>query len=336
MTGEWLVALLAPALVSWAAIAVLLRTPWSTRLADHPNERSLHAVPTPRVGGLAIVASTLPFAFLQSTRPFALTLGCALGLALASLADDLRSLPVAVRLGAHAAAASVWVAAMGSWPGAGDPWAGFSWAAAAVLVVAMVWATNAFNFMDGADGLAGGMAVVGFATYAIAAASAGQAGLALVSSVLASASAGFLAHNFPPARAFLGDAGSIPLGFLAAALGMHGAHSGAWSLAFPLLVFSPFAVDATATLLRRIARGEPFWRAHRDHYYQRLALSGWPRRRLAAAACALMIACAGSALLLRISGFMLQCGIIFFWAVAYALILTAIHRSTRKMANPAQ
>ena len=334
MTGEWLAALIAPALIAWAVIAILLRTPGSVRLADHPNERSLHGVPTPRIGGLAILVATLPFAFLHSTRPFAVTLACALGLALVSLADDLRSLPVAIRLGAHAGAASIWLVATGGWASAGD--APIFWALAVVLILVIVWATNVFNFMDGADGLAGGMAFVGFTAYAIAAAWAGQAGLALVSIVLASASAGFLAHNFPPARAFLGDAGSIPLGFLAAALGLHGAATGAWTLAFPLLVFSPFAVDATVTLLRRIARGEPFWRAHRDHYYQRLALSGWPRRRLALAAWSLMLACAASALLLRGAAFMLQCGIIFGWGAAYALILLAIHRATRKMANPAQ
>ena len=333
---EWLAALIVPALIAWAVIAVLLRTPGSTRLADHPNERSLHAVPTPRIGGLAILVATLPFAFLHSTRPFALTLACALGLALVSLADDLRSLPIFIRLGAHASAASVWVVAMGAGAIAGDLGPLLGGVVAVVLVAAIVWSTNVFNFMDGADGLAGGMAVAGFGTYAIAAAWEGHSGLALVSVVLASGSAGFVAHNFPPARAFLGDAGSIPLGFLAAALGLHGVASGAWTAAFPLLVFSPFAVDATATLLRRIARREPFWRAHRDHYYQRLALSGWPRRRLATAAWALMGACAASALVLQVSGLMLQCGIIFGWAVAYVLILLAIHRSTKIMANPAQ
>lgn len=335
MTSDLLAAAIAPALISWSAIAVMLRTPWSARLADHPNERSLHAVPIPRIGGLGILVAILPFAFLPFARPFAVALACALGLAAVSLADDLRSLPISVRLGAHAAAASAWMLAIGGWasPEYGA-WVG--WTAAIVVIVSMVWATNVFNFMDGADGLAGGMAVVGFAAYAIAATGAGEAGLAIVAAALASASAGFVAHNFPPARAFLGDAGSIPLGFLAAALGLHGVASGAWPLAFPLLVFSPFAVDATATLLRRIARGEPFWRAHRDHYYQRLALSGWPRRRLALAAWALMLACAASALLLRGAAFMLQCGIIFAWVVAYALILLAIHRSTRTMANPAQ
>lgn len=333
MTRDLLAAALAPALIAWAVIAVLLRTAWSAQLADHPNPRSLHALPTPRIGGLGILVATLPFAWLYAAGPLAVTLACAFGLALVSLADDLRSLPISIRLGAHAGAAAVAVISLGGWPDAAGAWA---WLACGAAIVAIVWATNLFNFMDGADGLAGGMAVVGFAAYALAAYAAGQVGLALVTAALASASAGFVPHNFPSARAFLGDAGSIPLGFLAAALGLHGVASGAWPLAFPLLVFSPFVVDATVTLLRRIARREPFWRAHRSHYYQRLALSGWTRRRLALTAWALMIASASSALVLPAAGVMLQCGIIFFWAVAYALLLLAIDRTTRKMANLAQ
>ena len=306
MTSDWLAAAIAPALISWAAIAVLLRTAFSARLADHPNERSLHAIPTPRIGGLGILGAALPFAWLYATGPLAVTLACALGLALVSLADDLRGLPISIRLGAHAGAALVAVTSIGGWAAA-DAW---GWLACAATIVAIV--------------------------YALAAFAAAEVALALVALALASASAGFGIHNFPPARAFLGDAGSIPLGFLAAALGWYGIASGAWPIAFPLLVFSPFVVDATATLLRRMARREAFWRAHRGHCYQRLALSGWTRRRLTLAAWALMAASASSALVLLAAGAMLQCGIIFFWAVAYALMLLAIDRSTRKMANPAQ
>ncbi len=91
----------------------------------------------------------------------------------------------------------------------------------------------------------------------------------------------------------MGDAGSIPLGFLAGALGVQGALAGAWPFWFPVLVFSPFIVDATVTLARRMVRREPFWRAHRAHYYQRLVLSGWSHRRVALGAYALM--CAGAA-----------------------------------------
>jgi UDP-N-acetylmuramyl pentapeptide phosphotransferase/UDP-N-acetylglucosamine-1-phosphate transferase len=154
--------------------------------------------------------------------------------------------------------------------------------------------------------------------------------LALLCAALASASAGFLAHNFPPARAFLGDGGSIPLGFLAGALGLHGALGGAWPLWFPLLAFSPFVVDATLTLAGRMARGERFWIAHRDHAYQRLVLSGWTRRRLALTAYALMAATGASALAALAQGPMVQCGIIFSWAAIYALLALAVGKRTRR------
>ena len=321
MTREWLVALLAPAILTWVAIALLRRSRWAVPLADHPNERSLHSTPVPRVGGLGIMAGALPVGAWIASGPIAVLLACAIALMLVSLADDVRSLPIQVRLPAHAAAAAVAILAIAS-PHANQ--AGLGWIEAILALLALAWMTNLFNFMDGSDGLAGGMAAIGFAAFAIAAAVAGVAPLAMTSAAIASASVGFLWHNFPPARVFMGDAGSIPLGFLAAALGLHGAMLGAWPGWFPVLVFSPFIVDASATLLRRVARGERIWIAHRSHFYQRLVLSGWSRRRLALAGYALMAGAAASALIGRGQGEMVQYGIIFAWLAAYALLLAAI------------
>jgi UDP-N-acetylmuramyl pentapeptide phosphotransferase/UDP-N-acetylglucosamine-1-phosphate transferase len=320
------------ALVTWAAIAILRRSPLAARLADHPNQRSLHAVPTPRLGGLGIVLGMFPFALYYANGPIALILTCALALCLVSLADDLRFLPPALRLAAHAlAAVAIWVAL--DVPGLPP---GIAWLVGALAVLAMMWVTNLFNFMDGADGLAGGMSAIGFSAYALAAMQAGQVPLALACAALAGASLGFLAWNFPPARVFLGDAGSIPLGFLAAALGAWGAARGAWPVAFPLIVFSPFIVDATVTLMKRLIRREKVWIAHRGHSYQRLVLAGWSTRRLALASYALMGAAAASALVLARQGVMLQCGIISVWAVLYVLLVISISRKTRKTAETAQ
>lgn len=328
---ELLAASLVPGAIAWVAILLLRRTRAAALLADRPNERSLHTRPTPRLGGLGLVAGLLPMGWALAEGAVAVALACALLLAVVSLADDAGGLPIEVRLPAHGVAAAVLVlAAHGHAPGPG-PWIGLE---AAAAVVAIAWMTNLFNFMDGADGLAGGMAVIGFATLAAGAALAGAPGLAGIAAAIASASAGFLAHNFPPARVFLGDSGSIPLGFLAAALGWIGVQSGAWPLAFPILAFSPFIVDATVTIARRLARGERVWMAHRSHYYQRLVLAGWSRRRLAAAAYALMLAAGASALWLRAEGPGGQSGIISGWAVAYVLLLIAIDRKTRKMVSP--
>ena len=329
MTSPLAAALVLPALLAWAAIALLRRSPLAARLADLPNERSLHAAATPRVGGIGIVLAVLPFGLLAAADPLPLILACALALSLVSLVDDARNLPVQARLTAHGAAALV-VAT--SWPALAGTGA-VHWAACAFGVLAIMWTTNLYNFMDGADGLAAAMAIVGFGCYALAAFSAGNLPLMFICAAIASANVGFLLHNFPPARVFLGDAGSIPLGFLAAALGAEGFVTGTWPLAFPFLAFSPFIADATVTLARRALRRETLWRAHRSHHYQRLVLAGWSRRRLLAWSTVLMLAGAASALLLARSGFMLQCGIILAWVVVYALSFLAIDRSTTRTAG---
>lgn len=311
------------AIIAGLAVPLLRRSTLWQRLADLPNERSLHADPRPRVGGLAILAGVLPLAAWAAPASLAPILGVAAALALLSAIDDRRSLPIAVRLPAHLVAAFVAVLCVG--PVAGIE-SSLRWVEIASATIAIAWMTNLYNFMDGADGLAGGMAVAGFGAYAIAALIAGQAPLALVAAAIAGASTGFLLHNFPPARVFLGDAGSIPLGFLAAALGLGGIASHAWAWWFPWLVFAPFIVDATVTLARRALRGRALWRAHREHAYQRLVLGGWSHRRLAIAAYVLMLACAASALIALRAEHEARYAIISFWVAAHAGLLLAIER----------
>ena len=326
--SDWLLALAIPFAATAALVALLIRSRWAARLADHPNERSLHERPTPRVGGIAIVLAAVPLAAHFAAPRLALTFALAIGLALVSFADDLRSLPIPVRIAAHLAAAALAVASLV--PQAQD----LSFLVAILLTLALAWMTNLFNFMDGSDGLAGGMAAIGFGTYAIAAAQSGAPGLALPCAAFAAAAAGFLFHNFPPARVFMGDAGSIPLGFLAGALGVHGAVTGIWPAWFPLLVFSPFVVDASVTLARRALRRERFWQAHRTHYYQRLVLSGWSPRRLAFVAYALMAAAGASALAAAREESLIQYAIIAVWSGAFIAAIVAIERRAPASATP--
>ena len=320
------VVILAPMLITACAIAWLRRSRIAQRLGDQPNERSLHSHVTPRVGGLAILLGALPLAAWHASTAVGLVLAAAGLLAIVSLADDAQSLPVAVRLPAHFAGAvvAVLVFAPGWLEGASG------WALALVLTCAIAWMTNLFNFMDGADGLAGGMAAIGFGTMGWVAWQAGAIPLATACIALASASVGFLAWNLPPARVFMGDAGSIPLGFLAGALGLAGVAEAAWPWWFPLMIFSPFIVDASVTLLRRALRREPVWRAHREHAYQRLVLAGWSKRRLAAASFALMAAVAVSACAALRQGATGRYAIISVWAVAFVLLLATIERRCRK------
>jgi UDP-N-acetylmuramyl pentapeptide phosphotransferase/UDP-N-acetylglucosamine-1-phosphate transferase len=278
----------AVALVSFAVAYAVLRLLLGRfgRLAlDRPNERSLHERPVPRTGGIALLAgaaTSLGFGASALWLPFAL----AAALALVSFADDVRGLPTGLRLAAHlgAAALLIWYLLAPI-----DP------VSLALLSLAVAWITNLYNFMDGSDGLAGGMALFGFGAYAIAAAS-GHAALAAANTALAAAAAAFLLLNFPPARVFLGDVGSVPLGFLAAALGLAGWRDDLWPLWFPLLVFAPFIGDATLTLLRRLSRLERIWHAHREHYYQRLVRMGAGHRGAALAGYGLMAVCASAAL----------------------------------------
>lgn len=292
----------------------LLRSGRAAIALDRPNERSLHSQPIPRVGGLGIMAGALP-ALLLSGAPWVLP-AAALMLSVVSFADDRKGLPIGMRFGAHFAAAGALLA----W---GLPSAGSGWLLP-VIAVAIVWMTNLYNFMDGSDGLAGGMALFGFGTYALAALAAGDAGLAAGAAGVAAAAGAFLVFNFHPARVFMGDAGSIPLGFLAAAFGLAGWGRGHWPLWFPVVVFGPFAADATITLLRRMLRRERFWRPHRSHYYQRLVQLGWGHRRTALAAYGLMGLSAAAALSARGQGLGLQVAVLALLAVVYCVAGIAV------------
>jgi len=165
-----------------------------------------------------------------------------------------------------------------------------------VAVALIVWMANLYNFMDGSDGLAAAMSLIGFGSYAAGAGLAGASVAASSLAALAAATAPFLLYNLPPARIFLGDAGSVPLGFLAAAFGMGGWLEHWWPAWFPVLVFLPFIADASATLLRRLASGARVWEAHREHCYQRLVQMGWGHRRTLALYGGLMLATACCAL----------------------------------------
>src|SRR5439155_835308 len=152
------------------------------------------------------------------------------------------------------------------------------------IVVGIMWVTNLYNFMDGSDGLAGGMTVAGFAFLGTGAWMSGDEALLIECAIVAAAGAAFLLFNFPPARLFMGDAGSVPIGFLAAVLSLSGWRDGDWPFWFPAAVFAPFIADATLTLFKRILARERFWEAHHKHYYQRLVRMGWSHRGTAVTA----------------------------------------------------
>ena len=286
----WLAAAIALC-VSAGTIALMITYDWSLAL-DRPNERSLHSTPTPRTGGLGLfaglVAAGIVTLSLSGAWPWIETLLAGI-LAAVSLMDDRRGLTVRVRLLAHLAVAGIYATLLFQ-PVRLDPSEIIVIALATLVIVTLI---NFYNFMDGANGMAGSMACIGFGACALGA-WPGDAALGALCAALAASAVGFLPFNLR-GRIFMGDSGAVPLGFLAGAIGLNGWHGGLWPLWFPLLVFAPFIADATVTLARRMLRGEPFWLSHRQHYYQRVVLMGATHGQLAAGAAALMLLCAGAA-----------------------------------------
>lgn len=304
----------------WSGLWLILTSGLATRLAvDQPNPRSLHATPVPRVGGVVLLPVVLLcWLILPSTAVVLILL--VVGLTAISYLDDRRGLPVVVRLGAQLCAACVLVVT--------GPFE-MDIVIVPLLVIAVVWMTNLYNFMDGADGLAGGMTLFGFVSYGVASALVGAELLSAMCLTVAATALAFLCFNFHPARIFLGDAGSVPLGFLAAAIGLQGWAGGLWPLWFPPLVFSPFVADATVTLVRRLLHGEKVWQAHREHYYQRLVRMGWGHRKTAIVEYGLMIASGTLAVLLLRAPQFVQIIALLAWCALLALLMRMVDQRWR-------
>ncbi len=276
---------LGTALVAYGGVAMVRH--WATALGvlDLPAARSSHVRPTPRGGGLAIVAIGLVVFVIVSvgSRPRA---GALLWLALGavivagvSLADDLRSLPVPVRLTAHFLGAFVAVVGTGALSGVGLPSGGFlglGWLAVPVSFLWVVGLTNAYNFMDGIDGIAGAQAVLAGMGWLLLAGS--NPVITVIGLVLSASSLGFLLHNWPPAKIFMGDVGSAFLGYVLAVTTIIAARSDTRLAFVGFLLVWPFVFDTIFTLLRRLLRGENVLAAHRSHLYQRLVVAGFSHR----------------------------------------------------------
>jgi len=286
---------------------------------DIPNERSLHTVPVPRTGGIALMSGLFSGWILLNQFWTWWVVLPAFGLFVLSFLDDIRKLTPLTRLIGHFIAALIVVSG-----------ADISLLMIIPVLLFIVWMTNLYNFMDGSDGLAGGMALFGFGSYGVGAWLGGNEMFALLNFSVASAAFGFLVFNFHPAKVFMGDAGSIPLGFLAATLGVWGWQSNYWPFWFPLLVFSPFVADATITLLKRAHRGEKLSQAHRSHYYQRLVLMGWGHRNTAIAEYILMVSAGLSALWGLGLKHAAQGYLLLGWAIVYLALMAWIDKHWRE------
>ena len=265
-------------LLTWC----ILKSKRFDQFLDIPNHRSLHAGPIPKLGGLAIMASITFSAVLYSPEllyllPFLLVL-----IALSFL-DDLITIKPLIRLAVHFLTALTFLFTF-------DLQSNYLFLI--ILLFYLVWLINLYNFMDGSDGLAAGMSVIGFSCYAVLSIILGDLSFAIFNIIIITACISFLFFNLPPAKIFMGDTGSIPLGFLCGALGIIGCYKQLWPLWFPLIVFSPFIIDSSITLLKRFIKKESLTEAHRSHYYQRAILIGCSHKQVALFSYGIMI-CVG-------------------------------------------
>jgi Fuc2NAc and GlcNAc transferase len=280
MTSSTILVALTAFFVAIIATDLMRRYALQKNLIDIPNARSSHASPTPRGGGVAIVfaffvaAVVLAFLGLLDTRVLGALLVGGGAMALVGFLDDRRHLRASVRFCVHLAAA-IWVVillggisetALANW-GLHGLWTGRLFA-----VLTLVWTTNLFNFMDGLDGIAASEAVfVSGAGAWLNWREGGAPGLTAAMTCLSATCVGFLKWNWPPARIFMGDVGSGFLGFSLAVLGLAASQKGMLPIEIWAILGAVFLVDATVTLVRRLARGDRWFEAHRTHAYQLLA-----------------------------------------------------------------
>lgn len=259
---------LAAAVLTWGLTALYIKAMTVQGRLDQPNHRSMHAIPKPSGSGLVAVPVLLACWWLASPVPGDLNralIPCALLLSIVGWFDDIYRLPASKRLVAYLAIIGIYLALL---PRSAQIFPFLPLVAErAVLLLALAWYVNLFNFMDGIDGLAGSQAAsIGIGFVVVAGMAAPGASLALV---IAGAMFGYLAWNWAPGRVMMGDAGSIPLGFLTGALMLELAFSG--QLAAALILPAYFCIDATVTLVRRLRAGHRFHDSHKEHFYQRAA-----------------------------------------------------------------
>ncbi|NKB49952.1 MAG: hypothetical protein GKS02_11410 [Alphaproteobacteria bacterium] len=275
--------------LSWVLIGRTRTALLRHQLLDHPNERSSHTQATPRGGGLGVLAVLLPawlaLTFIVTPQSEAgefarwLIPASALGLAAVSFLDDLRGLSQLIRIIVQTVAVIVAVQFL-----PGLVFQGLFGSILDTLLAALfwLWFINLFNFMDGIDGITGVESIaIGVGIYAIGLALAPVTATHGQGLAIAAAMAGFLIWNWYPARVFLGDVGSIPLGFLLGWLLLDLAASGLWHAALILPLY--YLADASLTLTRRLLRGAAVWRAHREHCYQVAVQRGRSHARVAGA-----------------------------------------------------
>ncbi|MDF3238304.1 glycosyltransferase family 4 protein [Pseudomonas veronii] len=274
MTSWWLV--LIAVVLSFVLTAALRRYALAKSIIDIPNARSSHSVPTPRGGGVAIVLTflfTLPFLVIAELAPLSVVIalgGAGALVALVGFMDDHGHIAARWRLLGHFVASGWALFWLGGLPqvSAFGLEVNLLWFGQFIAILYLVWMLNLYNFMDGIDGIASIEAISACLGACLLYWLAGFEGLMWLPMLLAAAVAGFLFWNFPPARIFMGDAGSGFLGITLGILSIQAAWASSQLLWAWLILLGVFVVDATFTLIRRLVRGDKVYEAHRSHAYQ--------------------------------------------------------------------
>jgi UDP-GlcNAc:undecaprenyl-phosphate/decaprenyl-phosphate GlcNAc-1-phosphate transferase len=287
-----------------AALVVIGLVPLTVRLArrvgavDHPADRRIHTVATPRLGGLALLAGFLLPAlyYLPDDEPTRALVAGAVLIALLGAADDIWGLRPALKLVGQVACAAVPVAAGLTIDHITVPFFGVGDLGPVQYPITIIWfvaLVNMINFTDGMDGLAAGISGISATTFAVLAASLNRADPAIIAASLAGVCFAFLIFNFHPAKVFMGDTGSMLLGFLLAGVAISGVlkTTAAIALVVPLLVLAIPILDTSFVILKRLKHGLPVYSADRSHFHHRFFTIGWGQRRTVLALyawCALM------------------------------------------------
>lgn len=274
---RYLVTFLAALALSAILTPLIRKLALALQVVDEPGERKVHVEPVPLWGGLAIF-----LAFLSTAKLFASDFE-ALGAVVVAgtfitgvgLVDDVRPLSAKVKFGGQIIAALILVAMGTKIEFLTNPFGGMiylGWWSVPITVLWVVSITNMLNLIDGLDGLAAGVAVIAAGSLFVVAADKGQVVMAMLSAILAGSALGFLPYNFHPAKIFMGDTGSLFLGFILAALSVEGALKGAATigLTIPILVLGVPVFDTLFAIIRRHREGRPIYKADRGHIHHRL------------------------------------------------------------------
>jgi len=275
--------------VAWIATPVAARVAWRVGAIDTPRERGLHAFPTPRLGGIAILAAVAAsgLIFLDPSDETRGILGGALVIAVVGAADDLLDLSPDVKLLGQILAAVVPVASGVRVEDFTFPFIGrveLGDLAYPATVAGIVVVMNVVNFIDGVDGLAAGICTIAAITFGVIAISLDRNAAGVLAAITAGAALGYLRHGFHPATIFLGDSGSNLLGYLLAAIAVQGAlkTNAVVALIFPLIVLAVPILDSGFVVAKRIKYRKPVYEADRSHFHHRFANIGFSQRRTVA------------------------------------------------------